>query len=398
MKKIIQSVVLILSLFNAMAQTQTDTLILNEAKALEIALANNNLIRNSMIELAIEEKKIASAIDLKQTQIGLDYGQINSGVNDYFLSISQDFEFPLVYVRNINKQQQHIGLQKQKMKLIDKQVRYETMRCYSDWLTSYYEFQNIQKERSQYKSFLQAIQLKYESGEIPYVAKLISESKFDELEISLNKSKTNVQLKENELKKILKTTQPLKPNSELLKKEFDAISEINQNTFINYLENKVEVENVAIKLERAKLLPALSVGYFNQRIDLTDGFSGWQFGISVPLFFWSQTSRINMAKLNQQLAENTLESERINLQLDIQNILAEIAQHTTELNYFEEKALKKAETILVQTEKSFNAGNIGYVEYLQGISVAYKIKREYYQTLNTLNKSIITYLYLTDKL
>ena len=67
------------------------------------------------------------------------------------------------------------------------------------------------------------------------------------------------------------------------------------------------------------------------------------------------------------------------------------------LDYYEKNALLNADLIIKQADKGFKSGEIGYVEYLQGLKSALAVKSGYLLGLNQYNQSVITLEFLLGK-
>ena len=63
-------------------------------------------------------------------------------------------------------------------------------------------------------------------------------------------------------------------------------------------------------------------------------------------------------------------------------------------DYYTSTGLRLANEQLRIAQVSFNLGEIGYMEYIQNISVAVQSKLTYYETVNRLNQSVIQLQFL----
>ncbi|MFB6306214.1 MAG: TolC family protein, partial [Flavobacteriales bacterium] len=66
----------------------------------------------------------------------------------------------------------------------------------------------------------------------------------------------------------------------------------------------------------------------------------------------------------------------------------------SEVQYYRDKGLDVARQLLRNANKSFKAGAIDYVEYVQFVDQAIKIRLKYLEALNNLNQSMIRLEYL----
>ena len=72
-------------------------------------------------------------------------------------------------------------------------------------------------------------------------------------------------------------------------------------------------------------------------------------------------------------------------------------KQNTSLQYYSTQGLAMAEKLFSSAAKSYSAGDIGYIEYIQAISQAYQIRTNYLQTVLNLNQSIVNINFLIQK-
>jgi heavy metal efflux system protein len=177
-----------------------------------------------------------------------------------------------------------------------------------------------------------------------------------------------------------------------------------------YLKQQIEISSKQKKVETAKVLPELTIGYFNQSLigyqntngadqyfDASKRFTGFQVGVSIPLWIVPQTAKVKAAGINQKVMESNFEQYQTNVQNQYSQYLQEYMQDKNTLEYYEKSALPNAELIIKQADKGFKSGEIGYVEYLQSIRTALNIKSNHLTSLNQYNQSVIKLEFLLGK-
>jgi len=118
-------------------------------------------------------------------------------------------------------------------------------------------------------------------------------------------------------------------------------------------------------------------------------------GIAVPILFFSQSAKVKASKINEQIALTNLDNYKVAIKKEYETLLLELNNKATELNYFEEYALKQSDLIILQTQKSYNEGNINYIELFANINYAISIKKDYLQSVleyNIINSIIEKYI------
>lgn len=175
------------------------------------------------------------------------------------------------------------------------------------------------------------------------------------------------------------------------------------NPSLAYMRQQVEVAQSHKKVEAAKFAPDLLVGYFNQTligvVDTETGsgkiatshdrFSGFQLGISIPIWFAPHQGRVKAAEFKKQEAQSNYQYFQSNLRGQLQQATEQYAKNKSSLEYYRASALPNAELILKQSQIAFRRGEIDYAVYLLGVRNAISIKEAHLQTLNDYNQSII---------
>lgn len=168
-----------------------------------------------------------------------------------------------------------------------------------------------------------------------------------------------------------------------------------------------ETAAAALKLEKSRFLPDLSLAYGNASIRGVGAderfytgstrFNTFQVGVGIPVFAGAQQARVKSARLNQQIA---MESYRAGLQhftTDYLVALARYRQYQEVVSAFEARYLKNADLIDQTANKQLVAGTINYLEWVQVSNQALSIRNEYTEAVKNLNDAIIQLNYLVNK-
>ncbi|HEY6913369.1 MAG TPA: TolC family protein, partial [Paludibacter sp.] len=183
------------------------------------------------------------------------------------------------------------------------------------------------------------------------------------------------------------------------------------NPTLEFMQQQSEISKVETNLERSRMLPDLSIGYFSQTMQgeqeingvprtfgKGDRFSGIQAGISIPLWFAPYTAKIKAAKQKSQQAQINAENYSKTLAGNYQSLIGEYSKYASNLDYYEKQAVPEADLIIDQATKSYRAGAIDYLDYIQSLSRALTIKLNYLDALNNYNQTIISIDYITGRL
>ena len=185
---------------------------------------------------------------------------------------------------------------------------------------------------------------------------------------------------------------------------------IANNPSLKVLYQQAVIAEQTKKVETASTLPDFSVGYFNQSLigtqtvngsdvffDGNQRFQGFNVGISIPLTFFSNASKIKSLDFKQQAMQKEADNGKLILQNQLQNAFQQYNQHLEQYNYYKSTALPNADIIISTAKVGFNSGDIGYIEYLQALQTATDVQLNYLQSINQINQSIININFLINK-
>ena len=240
---------------------------------------------------------------------------------------------------------------------------------------------------------------------------MTAETQLNETKNQIRQNEADTQIGLSQLQTLTASATPLViSDNDLRELSFDALTDsgkLEANPSLTYLKNQILIAGNQKKVESAKSLPDLMVGYFNQTligIQNIDGqdkyfgsgqrFQGFQVGIAIPLWFGPHASRIKAAEFNKKAVESNYNQYQITLQGQFQQAVQEYLKNQNSLEYYKTSALPNADLILKQVQTGFKNGEIGYSEYLLGLKNALAIRENYLQALNQYNQSITTLEFL----
>ncbi|GAL80334.1 cobalt-zinc-cadmium resistance protein CzcA [Algibacter lectus] len=200
----------------------------------------------------------------------------------------------------------------------------------------------------------------------------------------------------NSLIKIIQVDEPISIAVESSLKAVLNTLDIDGSAEIAYYKNKVALSEAERRFENHKLLPDISLNYFQgTNPGLGANLSGYQFGLKIPIFFNGQAARIKAAGFAEEAAVSESKAFEIQLNEKHNALKIRLSQLQEALNYYENEGDKLSEEILKTAHGSFRNGEIDFYQYIQSLESAYEIKLSYLDKLNEYNQTIITINYLT---
>jgi cobalt-zinc-cadmium resistance protein CzcA len=395
-------------------EAQLDSHSLTLSSAITIALDNNLTVKASRQEVEWNEQLKKSSFDIGNTQFNWQHGQYNSIVkNDNYFDVSQTFAFPTVYLKNVNAANASIKSSELKQLITENELITKVKSVYYQLASANSNFKLLMRLDSIYTNFLKAAEVRYRTGESSLLEKTTAETQLMEVKNRLKILQSDIQIYTIHLSTLLNTDNPIQIQNDKVaqKKEFTLLTDSNDgygnNPALAYLQQQIKVQQYQQELEKAKVLPDITVGYFNQSLIGTqsinganqyygsnDRFTGFQVGLSVPLWIKPQIAKAQAAKIKKQIAETQYEGYNKTLEGMYLEAIQEYFKHLNSLAYYENNAKPQSELMLLNAQKALKSGSIGYFEFVQIINQSMAIQTAWLESLNNYNQSVINLEFL----
>lgn len=368
---------------------------------IKIALAANPALQVSRLQVIQQEKLQKTSVDLGKTEIFFENEElIKDNATNGILKIgfSQTMEFPTTYVAQSKLNRQKTRLAEADLLLNEKELIRDIQFAYSDlWLAT--EKQKIWKQQDSISAeFERAALLRYNAGESNILELISSQARHQEIQLVLQSANTEVQMDQQELMKLLNTADLILPDKPLEKLELLVAPDTIMHPFLNIFQQRISLADQQKKLEVNKLLPDLSVRYFNQNWYGTEpGYYGYSLAVGIPLFFWAQQGRIQGAKMQQQIASKEFESATLQFHTTYQQAMSEYTRQMQLLQYYETSGLPQADELLNGAALAFANGSIDYLDYAALHAQSNTIRNNYLNALGNYNKAVIKINYFISK-
>ena len=395
------------------AHTQVQTVSLEQA--INQAVQNNKSITAGKLEIDYQKQFKKSLTEMPKTNIGLQYGQYNSiNKTDNLFTASQTIPFPTVFAANKALGNSLIKGSELKLAVAENELVYQVKQVYGTLQYLHAHKQLLVQQDSIYKGFVKSAALRYKTGEGNLLAKTIAETQSNEVQNLLSQNNADIQIYFSQLQTLLGSKENISISDILLtEKPISVLTDtnaVNSNPMLVYLTQQIDIADKQKRTETAKILPDITVGYFNQTLigfqnvngtdkyfDGSNRFQGFQIGVGISILNSAGRARAKAAEVNKQIAGNHYELNQSVIQSQYQQAVQEYLKNKGSLDYYKTAALPNADLILKQTIASYSKGEIGYAEYLMGIKNAIGIKENYLKALHQYNHSIINIEYLSGR-
>jgi len=372
------------------AQDNSKTEKLSLERAITLALENNREVKNARLNIEIADELKKTSFDLPAPELMYQWGQINSLANDNYFNVSQSFDFPTIYSARAKYNNRLVQLRQAEYTLSEKMILANVKAAWYNWFATYHKHTLAEEEYNIYIEFLRAVELKYQTGDVNLLTLTVAETQALNIEQKMYELELGLSAFEQEIKTLSGVSGNYIPEGDLqnIVIFLQPIDSIRVDApELRYLETKTRLLDAAVKIERNKYLPGLSVGYFNQGIDNVTGFEGWNVGLRFPVWFWAQSGRVQAAQLERLQVSNNYMHETNRLETEVLRLQNEKIRYSQLLVRFREQTLNKADQIIHSSFTNLEAGEMTYFEYVLSISHAYELKNNYIDLLNKYNQA-----------
>ncbi len=373
--------------------------------ALNAALQNNLQLKSANLSVQQQTALQRTAFDVPRTEITLQQDAADGGSQGNSIGIVQPFALPIVYKNQANLLQQQTLLTQSEKSIAIFDITRQVRLAYINFQFGYERIRLLNSLDSIYRKFKERAELRQQVGETSNLEKYAAQNKFYEIQLLIKQAKIDVRTNELLLQQLLNTKENLQPVDTTLIKvplDFTFDTTLSSHPQTAFYQQQLNVANAELQLEKSKRLPDFNVGYFHQF--LIKGFDpakinreytpntrigGFQIGTTVPLFFGAQRARINAAKINTTLVQAQAHAAKAGLQTQYLTQYNEYLKQKEGLDYYETIGLKQADEIIRISQISYKLGEIGYMEYIQNLTMAFDTKLKYLEALNLYNQAII---------
>jgi cobalt-zinc-cadmium resistance protein CzcA len=391
-----KTLILLLLMFPVFGFSQIKKITLNEA--ISIGIENNKQLNISKFEVDKSDKLKNSAFNIDKTNVYYlnDKTNLASDNEPYeTFGISQTIEFPTVYfarkkTNTIKTNMAEIAYQISKNELIK-----DISKAYYKIIYLNEKMQYVKLIDSLYKNFANASKRKFELGDANYLEMITAKSKYNEFATQLSQLKNDINIAYLEFQTLLQSEETFLIEEQKLPKINVEQVELSSHLVNQYYAENSKLFSAQKNVENQQLLPDLDFNYFNSRdVNMSNSLNSFQAGVSIPLFFFGNSSKISAAKIEEDMALEKAAEVDIKLNATYQNLMQQLEQSEAELSYYSTSGLNLADEILKTATQSFNNGEIDFFQYIQSIETSNQININYLTVLNLHNQLVLQINYL----
>jgi cobalt-zinc-cadmium resistance protein CzcA len=368
--------IILLCASSAMAQPTTSPLSLDSA--LSLARSRNALLTIARLESEQSSQSAAAAVELPALSITYMGGQYNALSNDNNLAISQTIPFPtkITSAADLASEIHHEALLRQGA--LQKQVLHDVKRAYLDVCSLKERLRILTIYSDNAQRALQVARTREEAGDGTKLERVNAETETSDAELRLMNVTAEIATAQLRLGAICGIAGPITTTDSIIPKPntTDTTQDLRESPRLQILEQQVRIADEKYRVHTSQYLPDVSLGYFTQTLIGTaiggmpqtfatsrDRFTGFTVGLSLPLWFFSTSARVEQSRLGKQIAEQQLEYGRTNLSMEQLQLRSAIELARTTVQFYATRALAESGLLVSQSQRSYEAGEASWLEY-----------------------------------
>ncbi|MCE1190038.1 MAG: TolC family protein [Ignavibacteria bacterium] len=410
MVKVLTVTLCIVLVLTITGQELRHTINLQQAVALahqlheEIAIAKNTT--------GAAQARVLTSLGLSQPAMSLSYEFIprKSALNSFgerTFSITQAFEFPSVYYLRYNKSRAEVELAGQGTRQSILNVTAKVKSAYYDVLEKQYLSLIADENLAITEDFAHKAELRHELGEAANIELLTARVQFTEAVLKKQIVQNELLAARGQLAYAIGMVQS--DTNEYLN-VIDSLVFVNHELQLQVLLDAARSNNPVLQITEmntralhaehsiawSSLLPSFSVSYALQTNENSGNLYGVTFGMNVPLWFMfdnrgkieESAARLDAARLEAQLANRSIKKR-------IETGYTEYQNAIRQARFYRNDLLPQSEKIFEIAAKSYDAGEMTYLEFLQAKQTLNQSRVTYAAALSAYYQAIIALEELT---
>lgn len=324
--------------------------------------------------------------------------------------VVQTIDFPTVYQRQARAAEAGIALAERGQDVNRATVRRDVRDAYLRLQFAEAQIQQLTYQDSLFRALQLATDRLFKAGEVTALQRVSTEAEARQVRNQLEQATVDLRSAQRRLGLLLgqpnanltagtdlRQTSPelVRTGSALLAAlpAEDSLA-VGQSPTLAFAAQNVELSQSGISLVRARRNPALTVGYQNQGLGDSPSRYRMQFGVSVPLYFWTYRSQLQAATARANVAQAQVQVQRLELGTQYQQRLSDTRKFASSLAYYEQTGLPQSTAIISQSQRLFRAGEVSYLVLIQSLNQAFTIQNAYLATIRDYSQALIELNYL----
>lgn len=355
--------------------------------AIVIALQNHPRLKTATAAIDRSRAARGEVFEVAPTAFNYSWGQINGETrHDNQMELTQSLGSLLTpfYKNALVSRQVETGRYYREM--VKKEITAEVKRAWA-----YYQYAThlcrLYREQSDLGDRLRSAgQLRYEQGDITLLERNMATTLAADQRTRLLQAEEELQLAARRLTWACYADQPVVPaDSTLSLFLVETDLSTSSDSYRQYFQSQASEKKAMLRVEQSRFFPELSLGYVRQKIAPVNGLNSWMVGVSFPVLFFPQQSRVKQAKIDAYIARTEAEANIRQVDNRVNELQATLRKQSESIRYYTTGALPEADALLKSALLQFKESETDITQFVQSLNVAREIQRGYIEAVYTYN-------------
>ncbi len=377
-------------------QAQDEVISLEEA--IQLTLQNHPTAQAA--ELSVERMEQLSRIGygLGNTEVYYQGDALSepNGQRVVQLGVRQEIPLPMAAWASKNLRRAELGSTEIDRELTLTELRMEVTLVYTDIQLARRAEEVYRKNDSMYVENLSRAKLRLDLGEASSLEFLSISSRANEASLYLAQAEMDLLTLNSRLQLLMGRTNPFSTEP-IEAQQIPSLTDSLDSPILQRAMVSREVEEARLKMDKAALIPKLSVGYAVQDYDDGGRFYGMQGGLSIPLLNGSWRKQIKAQRFAIDIADAQVSASRLDLEsrrVELMNKITITAQGVT---IYKELVNTIDPELLRIAQLNYQAGEIDYLQLLNAIDTSIRNFNEYRNKVKEHVQALTAYDYLFNR-
>lgn len=362
-------------------------------QAIKIARQNHPRLKTATTAIRQAQATRGEIVEASPTTFSYSWGQLNGeNKKDKEMVLEQNLGSLLTpfYKNTLVNRQVQTGTYYRQM--VEKEVTAEVKRAWA-----YYQYASaicsLYRDQDRMAAELKRIsELRYEQGEITLLEKNMMATSAADLHNRLFQAQEEEKMALTRFQWSCYADAPIIPENTSMQLfptniQPGSVSEAH----LGFFNSQISETRAALNVERSRFFPELSIGYSRQNILPLKNLNAWMVGVSFPIYFLPQKSRIKQAKLAASAAQIQAEANIRELNNKVTELSATLRRHEESLRFYTSSALKEADELIKVANLQLQHSETSIAEFIQSVSAAREIRKGYIETVYQYNIASLEY-------
>lgn len=360
-------------------------------EAIEMSKANHPRLKIAIAEIKRTQSSRYEAWELAPTSFSYSWGQLNGEIrNDKGFEFNQEIGSLIApYYKNVlvNKK---VASGEYYRDIVEKEVVAEVKRAWSYYLFTRQQLDIIREQSFLVEQLNRNEDIKYKKGSITLFEKNVSDAYASDLHNKLFQATEDLKVAATRLQWACYSDKAIVPSDTgIVLLPVSSVKKNSSDVHLEYLKSITEQKKILLQIERSKFFPEFSVGYVRQNILPLKGLHSWMVGVSFPLFFSAQLSRVKQARIDLFIQQTHEEMNARELQHKQVELEADLARQRENIRYYKTTTMPEAELLLNDVRLQLESGNIDIAKIIQTLGGVLSIKKSFIETIYLYNVAVL---------